>query len=225
MTVAAAPTAVVAAEKERPVVTWTIVGICVVVFGIEWLVGVDQVAAQFGMQPFTIAQGGEWYRLLTSVFLHGSILHLAFNMYVLVVLGPTLERVLGHVRYTLLFILAGLGGAVASYAFSGPMTLSVGASGAIFGLMGALLVAGRRLRYDIKMVAALIAINLVIGFVFGAGIDWRAHLGGLVTGAALAAVMVTGKGPRPLPAEVAGVIGIGLVLALAAAARTVQLMG
>lgn len=205
--------------------SWGIVGVCVAVFLVQWLVGVNAIAGNFGMQPVAIGLGGEWYRLLTSMFLHGSVLHLLFNMYVLVALGPTLERILGHLRFLVLFVLSGLGGAALSYALSSPMTVSVGASGAIFGLMGALVVAGRRLRYDITMVVVLIAINLVIGFVFSSGIDWRAHVGGLATGAAVAAVMVVPHGRRASIAEWGGVAAIAVVVVLVIAFRTVQING
>ena len=124
------------------------------------------------------ANGGDWCGGLP----HGSFLHIAFNMYVLFALGPTLERILGHSRYLILYVLAAIGGGVASYVFSDMRTVSVGASGAIFGLMGALVVAGRRLRYDVTQVLVLLGINVVIGFI-ASGVDWRAHLGGLVTGA------------------------------------------
>ena len=210
-------------QEEKPFVSWAIVGICAAVYVLQWLLGVNLVAGNFGMQPVAIGLGGEWYRLVTSMFLHGSILHLLFNMYVLVALGPTLERILGHVRFLVLFLLAGLGGAALSYALSSPMTVSVGASGAIFGLMGALVVAGRRLRYDITMVVVLIAINLVIGFVFSSGIDWRAHVGGLATGAAVAAVMVVPHGRRAAAAEWGGVAAIAIVVVLVIAFRTAQL--
>lgn len=205
-----------------PVVSWSIVGICVAVYLLQLTVGFDSVVRSYAMQPLAIGIGNEWYRLLTSMFLHGSILHIVFNMYVLVVLGPTLERILGHGRFLLVFLISGLGGSVASYALSAPTTFSVGASGAIFGLMGALLVAGRRLRFDVNMVLILIGINLAIGFVFS-GIDWRAHLGGLLTGAALAAVMELPDGKSRRVFEYVGSIGIVVVLIGVAALRTAEL--
>lgn len=210
-----------ATTSGRPIVTWSIVGVCAVAYLVQMIVG-DQVAVEYGMWPRAIGLEQQWYRLVTSMFLHGSLLHILFNMYVLVTLGPTLERILGHGRFLLLYLLAGFGGAVASYVFSAPMTLSVGASGAIFGLMGALLVAGRRLRYDVTMVAVLIAINVAIGFLFSSGIDWRAHLGGLATGAALAAVMVGKNGRRPIAVEAAGIAGVTVVLIIMIAFRTAQ---
>lgn len=208
----------------KPVVTYTLMAICVGVYLLQLVLG-DTIATEFAMRPVAIAFGADYYRLFTAMFLHASILHIAFNMYVLYVLGPTLERILGHGRFLLLYILAGLGGSAVSYAFSTPTTWSVGASGAIFGLMGALLVAGKRLRYDVNMVLALVAINVVIGFVFSSGIDWRAHLGGLATGAAIAAVMVTTKGiSRPVWVELSGILVIlGLVVGVVVL-RTNQLL-
>ena len=196
----------------RPVVTYTLIGLDVLIFGLQYLIGVNNVASDYGMWPVGVALNGEWWRLMTAAFLHGSILHLVFNMYVFFAFGPTLERILGHWRYTILFLLSALGGSVASYVFSDVRTLSVGASGAIFGLMAALVVAGRRLRYDITQVVVLIVINVAIGF-FSAGTDWRAHLGGLATGAAVAAVFVLPERRHRLTLQILGitVIFVGLV--------------
>ncbi len=206
-----------------PVVTYALIAINVVVFGLQWLGGVNQVAADYGMWPAGIAVNDEWWRLLSAAFLHGSILHIAFNMYVLFALGPTLERVLGHVRYIVLYLVAAFGGAVVSYALAPDVrTVSVGASGAIFGLMGALVVAGRRLRYDVTQVLILLGVNVVIGFVVP-GVDWRAHLGGLVTGAAVAAVMVLPSRAHRVLWQVLGVTGIVLLLFVVAAWRTQQI--
>lgn len=206
----------------RPVVTYGLIGITVAVFLVQFATGINQVAADWGMWPVGVAIGGEWWRLVTSAFLHGSFLHIAFNMYVLFALGPTLERILGHGRYLVLYLLAALGGGVASYAFSDIRTVSVGASGAIFGLMGALVVAGRRLRYDITQVLILLGINVAIGF-FAPGVDWRAHLGGLVTGAVVAAIMVIPARRHRTAIQVAGLLAVVFALAAIAAWRTAQI--
>jgi membrane associated rhomboid family serine protease len=204
-------------------VTISLIGVCVAIFIVQFLVGVNAVAADWGMWPAAVAINDEWYRLLTSVFLHGSLLHLAFNMYVLFVLGPPLERLLGHARFLMLFLIAGLGGAVASFTFSSINTVSVGASGAIFGLMGALVVAGRHLRADITQVLVLIGINVVIGFI-APGVDWRAHLGGLLTGAAVAFVFSKApSGKQQTLVQVVGCAGIVLVLAGVAMWRADQI--
>lgn len=195
-------------------VTLTLIGICSVIFLIEFLVGVNALTQEWGLSPGYVAVNGEWYRLITSAFLHGSLLHLGFNMYVLYVLGPPLERLLGHVRFLALYLIAGFGGAVASFTFSDYRTWSVGASGAIFGLMGALVVAGRHLRTDITQVLVLIGINVVIGFI-APGIDWRAHLGGLVTGAAVA--WVFSKAPRGSSQTIVQIAGCLIIVAALAA--------
>lgn len=206
----------------KPLVTYTLIGITAAIFLLQFVIGINEVANDWGMWPVGIAVGGEWWRLLTAAFLHGSFLHIAFNMYVLFALGPTLERILGHGRYLTLYILAALGGGVASYVFSDLRTVSVGASGAIFGLMGALIVAGRRLRYDITQVVILLGINIVIGFV-SPGVDWRAHLGGLVTGAVVAAIFVLPARHHRALVQSLGLVGVLLLLIGLVAWRTAQI--
>ena len=210
------------ARVEKPYVTYVLIAINVLLFAFSFTNGIDQVAQDYGMFPPAIAVNGEYWRLLSSAFLHGSMLHILFNMYVLFVIGQALERILGHVRYLILFIVAALGGAVASYAFSDVLTVSVGASGAIFGLMGALVVAGRRLRYDISQVLILLVVNVAIGFM-SPGIDWRAHLGGLVVGAAVAAVYVFAPRKTQLLWQILGVSGIVGVLIVITLVRTSQI--
>ena len=189
----------------RPYVTLTLVGINVLVFGWENLVGVNEAAGTWGMWPVGVALNNEYYRLFTATFLHENFLHIGFNMLVLWMLGPQLEALLGHVRFSVLYVVAGLGGSVASFWFSAPNVVGIGASGAIFGLMGAYVVVGRALRADISQVLGLIAINVVIGFV-GGGIDWRAHLGGLVTGALVAAIFAYAPKQQRVLWQVVGVV-------------------
>lgn len=206
----------------RPTVTYVLIGINVAVFLGQVALGINEVAGNLGMWPVGIAVNDEWYRLVTAAFLHGSWLHIAFNMLVLFTVGPTLERVLGHARFIVLYLFAAVGGAVASYAFSDLRTVSVGASGAIFGLMGALVVAGRRLRYDVTQVLVLLGINVVIGFI-SPGVDWRAHLGGLVTGVVVAAILVLPRGRHRVAVQVGALVACGAVLAILALWRTTQI--
>ena len=207
----------------RPYVTLTLIGINVVVFGWEYLAGVDTVASNWGMWPVGVALDNEYYRLFTATFLHENLLHIGFNMLVLWMLGPQLEALLGHVRFTVLYLVAGLGGSVASFWFSSPNIVGIGASGAIFGLMGAYVVVGRALRADISQVLGLIAINVVIGFV-GGGIDWRAHLGGLVTGALVAAIFAYAPTTQRVLWQVVGVVvvvvALGVLITMRDAALT-----
>jgi membrane associated rhomboid family serine protease len=132
---------------------------------------------------------GQWWRLFTAGFLHGSILHLLFNVYILWILGSQLESILGKRKFIIIYFVSLMGGSIASFLFSPFGTYSIGASGAIFGLMGAMLVVGRKKRLDISQVAVLVILNVAIGFVLS-GIDWRAHLGGLAAGALIAWILL-----------------------------------
>ena len=221
-TVPAATTVAGGGVITTPRVTYALIVINVAIFALQFLQGIDTLAVDYGMWPIGIAMNGEWWRLATSAFLHGSFLHIAFNMYVLFFLGPTLERILGHARFLILYILAALGGSVASYWFSDMNTVSVGASGAIFGLMGALVVAGKRLKYDITQVLVLLGINVVIGFI-SPSVDWRAHLGGLVAGALVAAIMVFPPKRLRNLIQVSGLIGLVLLLVGLTMLRTAQI--
>jgi membrane associated rhomboid family serine protease len=125
--------------------------------------------------------GGEYYRLITAMFLHYGIIHLLLNMYALYVLGRALEAALGPIRFTALYLLCGFGGNVACYVFA-PNTLSAGASTAIYGLFAAYFMILRRLGRDASSVIPIIVINVVLTFAIP-GISIAGHLGGLVTGA------------------------------------------
>jgi rhomboid protease GluP len=140
-------------------------------------------------------QAGEYWRLLTVALTHGSLIHLGLNMYALWIIGPLAEALYGRATYVAIYLLAALGGSIASYLFNS--TPAVGASGAIFGLFGLVFVAsfvhkpalGRQARALTSQIGILIVINLVIGFAPGTNIDYMAHIGGLITGAWLGFVI------------------------------------
>ncbi|MFF3783135.1 rhomboid family intramembrane serine protease [Streptomyces sp. NPDC001933] len=140
--------------------------------------------------PLEGVAAGEWYRLVTSMFLHQEVWHIAFNMLGLWWLGGPLEAALGRARYLTLYMVSGLAGSALTYWLSAPEQGSLGASGAIFGLLGATAVLMRRLNYDMRPVLALLAVNLVITFNPWGGIAWQAHVGGLVAGTLMAIGMV-----------------------------------
>lgn len=170
-----------------PVTRWILFA-CVGIYLFGTLFGTaDSLASQFGMWPYAVANG-EWWRLITAAFLHAGIFHILFNMYALYILGPGLERFLGSRKFATLYFLSALGGSTLSYWFSNPSTLAVGASGAIFGLLTATIVVGKHLHNDVSQLLVLLAINVVIGF--SGGIDWRAHFGGALIGAAVASIYV-----------------------------------
>ena len=176
--------------SDQPVVTWSLIAICILVFLAE--LASDQVIPKYGLWPFGVAEG-QWYRMVTSAFLHSGTTHILFNMWALYVLGPSLEAALGRLRFGLLYGSSLLGGSVLVYLLSEPRSVTVGASGAIFGLFGAAFVIGRRLNLDVRWVVALIALNLVFTFAapaLGADpISWQGHVGGLLTGSVVAAVL------------------------------------
>lgn len=132
---------------------------------------------------------GQWYRLLTAMFLHQAVWHIAFNMLGLWWLGGPLEAALGRVRFIALYLISGLAGSALTYLIAAPNQPSLGASGAIFGLLGATAVLMRRMNYDMRPVLALLALNLLFTFTWS-GIAWEAHLGGLVAGTAIAIGLV-----------------------------------
>jgi membrane associated rhomboid family serine protease len=212
------------------VVTMTLIALSVVAFVIDlvvpgqprewWMVGLqlDDSGDLAGLAQ------GEWWRLITASFLHGGILHLLFNMYALYLFGPSLEAAFGHVRFAVLYLLSALGGSAVSYLFANPVQPSLGASGAVFGILGATLVVSRRLRYDVRAVTVLIAINLVLGFVIE-GIDWRAHVGGLLTGMAVAYAFAYAPRERRTLIAIGASVVVFLVVIGLVVLRTAQLTG
>ena len=182
----------------RPVATMTIIGICVAVFLAQ------QTGSAFTSRVMFVPALGleEPWRFLTSAFAHGSLMHIAFNMYALWVMGTYLEPMLGRARFVAIYLLSALGGSVFYLLLSSPpsavevaageygnwYTGAVGASGAVFGLFGAFLVLQRRLGRSAAGMYVVIGLNAVIGFVIP-NIAWQAHLGGFLTGAAAAAAI------------------------------------
>ncbi len=158
-----------------------------VLYVFQFLLG-DVFIANFALFAPSVANG-KWWLLITAGFLHGSIIHLLFNVYILWVLGSQLENNVGKAKFIMIYFVSLLGGSLASYLFSPVGTYSIGASGAIFGLMGGMLVVGRKRNLDISQITTLVVINVVIGFVIS-GIDWRAHLGGLAAGAVITWVLI-----------------------------------
>jgi membrane associated rhomboid family serine protease len=191
------------------------------VYLLTWLSG-DRLLVDFGMLGVAIA-AGEWWRLLTAPFLHAGLWHVGLNMFALWVLGSQLEPLLGRWRFVTVYLLSALGGATASYVFSAPTALSVGASGAVFGLLGAFFVALRRLDRDTSGVVALLAVNVALGFVFP-GIDWRAHLGGLLVGALVTTGFVYGPARRRTLVGWGSAAGVLLLLVLTVSWRTDQIL-
>ena len=178
------------AGSEAPTVTYSIIGVTLVVYVLQFVSGdfITNLLLYAGVysQPANF----EPWRLLTTALVHGSIFHVVLNMYTLWIFGQFLEHSLGRGRYITLYVLSALAGSLGVLLLADPYTPVVGASGAIFGLMGAFLVIQRRLGGNAKQLLVLIGINLVIGFIPNLNIAWQAHVGGIVGGAILGFIYV-----------------------------------
>ena len=201
----------------RPLATPTLVGLNVAVFA--WTVATSGSVSrndraplfqEWALVPDAVADG-EWWRLLTGGFLHFGPIHLLFNMMALWVIGRDIEPALGRARFLAVYLVSLLGASTAVMLLSVPNALVAGASGAVFGLMGALAVLLRRLRIPLGQVGGLIAINLVITFVLP-GISVAGHLGGLLTGAIATAALVYAPADRRVPVQTAALAGLTLLL-------------
>ena len=172
-------------KMKRPYITYALIIINVLLYFIPLLTGsYDKLINDFCIYAPAI-KSGELYRLFTGIFLHGNLLHLAFNCYALYILGMQLESFMGKVKYLIIYLFAGLTGALFSMIFSN-YSASIGASGAIFGIMGAIVYFGYHYRVYLgnvikSQIIPVIVLNLAIGFL-SSGIDNFAHIGGLIGG-------------------------------------------
>jgi len=184
-------------------VTFTIIAIAAALF----LIGF--VSPDIRFQLFDLLQSdnrlialGEWWRVLTAAFLHASLTHILFNMWALYIFGPRMETQVGSVPFAALYVASAAGGGAASYLFGPANQIAVGASGAIFGLFGAWIYVAWRLRATpggramFNQLGVLLLINLALPLLIP-NIDWRAHVGGLVTGAGIAALWAQFAVGRP----------------------------
>jgi membrane associated rhomboid family serine protease len=207
-----------------PVVSYGIVGLCVLVYVIQLASGAF--TEQISFVP-ALGKSEPW-RFITAAFAHSpnQITHILFNMFALWLVGAQyLERLLGGVRYAAVYLVSALGGSVMYLLLAQPPTpaqaalghwgawgtATVGASGAVFGLFGAYLVLNRHLGRSSAGMYATIAINAVLGFVIP-GIAWQAHLGGLLTGVAVAAVIAQTSSKERRSLQWPGVAVVVLVL-------------
>ena len=150
---------------------------------------------------------GAYWQLMTSAFTHVQIWHIGFNMLALWVLGPQLELALGRVRFLVLYLLSALTGSARSTGSPATYSSTLGASGAIFGLMGALLVIAYKVRGDVQQIMIWIGINAVLTFTVS-DISWQGHLGGFLGGVVIAGILVYAPRQRRNRVQVAGLVGL-----------------
>lgn len=218
------------------IVTWTLLGLNIAFYLVEWVYPriVDYLAMVGGTYDPVLQQRvgvalGQDYRLLTSAFLHEPGLagfgpaHIIFNMWALMLVGPALERMLGPIRFLVLYLLSALGGAVFFYLFAPREAFALGASGAIFGLFGAWFVVSRRLRADSRSIVFLIGINLVLSFVL-ARVAWQDHVGGLLTGGVLTAAYAYAPRQRRTLVQAGVALTVLAVLVVAVVLRNHEIM-
>lgn len=209
------PRAASASTSGTPVVTYTIMGVTILFY----LIGlIPQVGAIVRSQLAFIglAAYAEPWRMLTVTLVHASIWHVALNMLALWALGRSLEPLLGRSRFLVLYLLSALGGSVLT-ALLAPTTWVVGASGAVWGLLGAMFVIGRHLGANVTAIAVLLGLNLVITFLPGSNIAWQAHIGGGLVGALIGFVFARTRAVRQRRTQIwlLVAIGVGLLALLA----------
>jgi membrane associated rhomboid family serine protease len=207
---------------ERPgAVTRTLIVINVAIFLATTVNGMNPISGSgtsplfdhLALIPVAVAHG-QWYRLVTAAFLHFEIFHIGFNMYALYIFGPPLEAALGRARFIALYLLAGIGGSVLSLALGPIGETAAGASGAIFGLFGALYIVARHRNLATNGIAVTIVANLIFTFAIP-NIDWRGHLGGLVVGSVIALIYARApQGPARDRLQALGIVAVAALLAV-----------
>ncbi|MEO7587686.1 MAG: rhomboid family intramembrane serine protease [Arachnia sp.] len=133
---------------------------------------------------------GAWWQVLTSAFTHAEVLHIAFNMFALWILGPQLERLLGRARFLALYLVSALAASAFVMLFSAPYVSTMGASGAIFGMLGAFLLVARKHGGNVRQILILLGANIAITVVGSGYISWQGHFGGLIGGLAVTAALI-----------------------------------
>ena len=211
-----------------PIVTYGLIALCALLYVIQWVSG-GALTDAWVLDPSKMAT--QPWRLLTSAFLHSTsfIPHLLLNMYALFIFGPVLERFLGRARYLALYLIGAIGGGLgvvlvyqlavathlASATWAGGLFApapALGASGAIFALMGALLVLRKAMGLQLTQILIVVGINVAFGFVVR-GIAWEDHLAGLGVGAAVAGVYLVTRRPEQRVRQILSVAGIVVALA------------
>jgi membrane associated rhomboid family serine protease len=167
---------------------------------------------------------GAWWQLVTAMFTHVDLMHIAFNMLALWFLGPQLEAVVGRARFLALYFLSGLMGSAFVYWLTPEYTPTVGASGAIFGLMGALLVVAMKVGADYSQILVWLGLNVLITILGRGFISWQGHLGGLVGGVLIALVYVYSPRRNRPTWQVAGLCLVAVLILAAVVGRTLVLV-
>lgn len=165
---------------------------------------------------------GDYWRLITSTFLHRDIFHIAFNMYALYLFGPYVERALGIPRFIAAYLTVAVMGSVFVYLLSAPNALTIGASGAVFGLFGMALMLLLKAKQDVRTLLVLLAINAFISFA-ASNISWQGHLGGFIAGVILGAAFAYAPREHKGLTQLVVFIALWTAMIAAIALRTLEL--
>ncbi len=208
--------------SNRASATFVLIGVNAAVFLVEIAAGAgglsgsgSTVINDFGLRGISVA-GGEWYRIITGGFLHAGLIHIAFNMVALYFLGRLLEPAIGTLRFSFLYAASLFAGSFGALLLTSPGAVTVGASGAIFGIFGAAFVIARGRGLD--SIASTIGVILLLNLAYTFGnsdISLGGHLGGLIGGVVCSLVIVAGErgmlGSRRLPAELIAMTAVAVV--------------
>jgi len=200
-------------------VTSILIAVCVAVWLVQ--IAVPSLTGRWDIYGLAVASG-QWYRLFTAGFLHLSVIHILFNMWALWVLGRPLEAILGRIRFVTLYFTALVAGSTASYLFSDPLGAAAGASGAIFGLAGGLIVVARRMHWNFSWLVGIVALNFLLPFT-QANIDWHAHVGGFLAGLVVAAAFTYPPQQSRTMVSIVTVVALLAVCAALVTYRTSQI--
>lgn len=213
-----------AVSGREGVVSMTLIGINVLAFLIQLATGdrASDIYQNGAMQGYVVADGDYW-RLLTSAFLHAGWLHIAFNMYALYLFGPYVERALGTWRFIIAYLTMAVFASVFVYVLTDPIVVTIGASGAVFGLFGMAMIFLLKAKQDISTLLVLLAINAFLSL--RGGISWQGHLGGFVIGCLLGLAFAYAPRDRRtlVQGAVLAAVWIGMIATIVV--RTGQLTG
>jgi membrane associated rhomboid family serine protease len=207
-------------RRGAPVVTYTVIGLNVLVYLLEQALGPTWTLS-LALRPALV--GAHPWIMLTSAFLHASVIHIGFNMYALWILGQYLEVALGRWRFLTAYLVSAFGGSAVLVLMADPAATawirpSLGASGAVFGLFGLILVVLRRLGRNATSIVVVVGINAVLGFVIP-NIAWQAHLGGLLTGLVLGLAFAYAPRHARVPVAVGSAAALVVLLAVLTVAK------
>ena len=218
------------------VITWTLIAVNIVLYLVEWVrPGLANSMEMLGLArsspggPLVGVAAGQWYRLITSAFLpppgvsNLGPFDIIFNMWALFLVGPALERTLGQARYLTVYLVSAVGGSVLYYYLAPSNQPALGASGAIFGLLGAWFVVSKRLGLDSRWLVTIVVLNLGFDLLLRSQIAWQAHVGGLLAGGLLTAAFAYAPRKRRVLLQAGAAVVLLGVMAVAVVIRSHQL--